>query len=98
MYNPDGLNVGRFDSEIATPDQVGIMVEAVADHITPGDKEALATEEAISQVREACFDLYDQGLPVPKIKCLLLETVAHVEEFKKELDIIDPEDFLRGQS
>jgi hypothetical protein len=98
MFNPNGLNVDQFESEIATPCQVGIMVEAVSDYVLPGDKEALTTQTAITQVREACFDLYGQGLAIPNIRCLLLETVAHVEELKSSLDVITPEDFLRGQS
>jgi hypothetical protein len=96
MFNPNGLNLNRFESEIATPDQVGIMVEAVADHVLPGDKEALTTQRAVTQVREACFDLYGQGLTIPKIQCLIRETVADVEELKIGLDVINPEDFLRG--
>jgi hypothetical protein len=96
MYNPNGLNLSSFESEVATPHQVGIMVEAVADHVLPGDKEALITQQAVTQVREACFDLYDQGLAISKIQCLLRETVAYVEELKTGLDVITPEDFLRG--
>ena len=98
MSNPNGLNVNQFESEVATPDQVGIMVEAVTDYVSPGDREALVTQKAITQVREACFDLYNQGLGVSKIQYLLRETVAYVEELKTGLDIISPEDFLRGQS
>ena len=98
MPEPNGLNVNQFESEIATPGQVGIMVEAVADHVSPGDKEALNTQPAVTQIREACFDLYDQGLAIPNIRCLLIETVAYVEELKSDLDAITPEDFLRGQS
>lgn len=97
MYDPNRLG-DSFDSEVATTEQVGIMVEAVADHVHPGDKEGLVTDEAISEVRKACFMLYDQGLSTAEIQGVLRQAVADVEAMKSNLDHVRPEDFRRGQS